>query len=253
MQTKGVDLSYCQKGIDYSALAASGVKFAIIRAGYSEAKDRLLDTHVRGCEAAGVDIGFYWYSYAKDADSARREAEACVKAISAYSAPKYPIFFDAEESGIAEAVGRDVMTDIALEFIACVERGGYPCGLYANPSWMENYYVKQRLLTVDIWLAHWTNSPSKRSKYDYGQVIWQWGTEKLGGVTVDADVCFIDYPARTAAWYAGRGACAVSLDKLAREVILGKWGNGAARKAKLTAAGFDYISVQARVNELLAS
>ena len=42
-----------------------------------------------------------------------------------------------------------------------------------------------------------------------------------------------------------------SIDEVAREVIQGKWGNGADRKAKLTQAGYDYNAVQARVNQLL--
>lgn len=42
-----------------------------------------------------------------------------------------------------------------------------------------------------------------------------------------------------------------SIDEIAREVIQGKWGNGAERKQKLTAAGYDYNAVQKRVNELL--
>lgn len=41
------------------------------------------------------------------------------------------------------------------------------------------------------------------------------------------------------------------IDKLAREVLQGKWGNGATRKAKLKAAGYDYATIQARVNQLL--
>lgn len=41
-----------------------------------------------------------------------------------------------------------------------------------------------------------------------------------------------------------------SVDEIAREVIQGKWGNGAERKKKLTAAGYDYYAVQKRVNEL---
>lgn len=39
--------------------------------------------------------------------------------------------------------------------------------------------------------------------------------------------------------------------EIAREVIQGKWGNGAERKQKLTAAGYDYSAVQAEVNRLL--
>ena len=42
-----------------------------------------------------------------------------------------------------------------------------------------------------------------------------------------------------------------SVDEIAREVIKGKWGNGAERKKKLTAAGYDYNAVQKRVNELM--
>lgn len=42
-----------------------------------------------------------------------------------------------------------------------------------------------------------------------------------------------------------------SVDEIAREVIAGKWGNGSARKNKLTLAGYDYSAVQAKVNELL--
>ena len=42
-----------------------------------------------------------------------------------------------------------------------------------------------------------------------------------------------------------------TVDELAREVLQGKWGNGSARKQKLTAAGYDYSAVQKRVNELM--
>ena len=42
-----------------------------------------------------------------------------------------------------------------------------------------------------------------------------------------------------------------SIDEIAKEVIRGKWGNGATRTSKLTKAGYDAKAVQARVNELL--
>lgn len=42
-----------------------------------------------------------------------------------------------------------------------------------------------------------------------------------------------------------------SVDEIAKEVIRGKWGNGAERKEKLTAAGYDYAAIQKKVNELL--
>ena len=42
------------------------------------------------------------------------------------------------------------------------------------------------------------------------------------------------------------------IDEVAREVIAGQWGNGQDRVNKLTLAGYDYNTVQAKVNEMLA-
>ena len=42
-----------------------------------------------------------------------------------------------------------------------------------------------------------------------------------------------------------------SIDEIVREVIRGDWGNGADRRKRLIAAGYDYAAVQARVNKLL--
>ena len=42
-----------------------------------------------------------------------------------------------------------------------------------------------------------------------------------------------------------------SVDEVAREVIQGKWSNGAERKKRLTDAGYDYNEVQKKVNQLI--
>lgn len=52
----------------------------------------------------------------------------------------------------------------------------------------------------------------------------------------------------------GAGAPAAhkkSIDEVAREVIAGMWGNGATRRQRLGGAGYNYATVQRRVNELL--
>lgn len=44
---------------------------------------------------------------------------------------------------------------------------------------------------------------------------------------------------------------AKSVDEVAREVIRGEWGNGSDRRQRLKAAGYDYDTVQDRVNDIL--
>ena len=41
------------------------------------------------------------------------------------------------------------------------------------------------------------------------------------------------------------------VDTVAREVVDGKWGNGAERKRRLEAAGYDYAEVQKRVSRIM--
>lgn len=43
----------------------------------------------------------------------------------------------------------------------------------------------------------------------------------------------------------------IDLDRVAREVIYGTWGNGVDRINRLTKAGYDYSAVQKRVNEII--
>ena len=42
-----------------------------------------------------------------------------------------------------------------------------------------------------------------------------------------------------------------SNEEIAKEVIAGKWGNGATRQKKLTNAGYDYKAIQKIVNKLI--
>ena len=44
-----------------------------------------------------------------------------------------------------------------------------------------------------------------------------------------------------------------TIEELAKEVIAGKWGNGEDRKQRLTAAGYNYSLIQAKVNELMGA
>lgn len=163
---------------------------------HSQRIDNLLHTHVNGCLNHGIKIGFYFYSCARSVEEAKAEARFCAEAIKDYPRPEYPVFIDVEESQISN-LGRDKATDIVLAFIEETEKLGYPSGVYCNPSWMEYYLRKNRIVgKSDIWLAHWV----KKTAYNYGQTLWQNGLRYSAGMNIDSDICYIDYPETVEAW-----------------------------------------------------
>lgn len=193
MEIKGIDISYCNPVIDFDKVRKSGVDFVIIRTGYRTKTDTMFKSHIENAIKAGLDVGVYCYCMAKTTAQARTEAKYVLNLIKPYKLT-YPVFYDMEDMSIAE-LSRTKLTNIALAFLNTVNAAGVRCGLYANPSWIENKLFKSKLTGYDIWLAHWTNNPNKPSKYNYGQTMWQWGASDVNGIKgkVDADICFVDY------------------------------------------------------------
>lgn len=190
---KGIDISYVQKGFDIEKAKREGVEFVIMRAGIADRTDTELTRHIDGVTRARLPYGFYWYSRAFTPYEAREEAKACIEAIKRYS-PVYPVFYDMEERDQIEELTSRERTDIILTFCEEIREAGYIAGVYLNPSWLENYVEKDRILgKYELWLAHWTENPNVPSRYNYGQIMWQWGTDRIGGETVDGDICFKDF------------------------------------------------------------
>ena len=211
LKIKGIDISRAQEQFDFTAAVSAGVKFVIIRAGIRTDEDTYFRRNIEQCRKLGIDFGCYWYVTATDTAELDRQINACVKTIGDEK-PSYPVFCDMEEQRQIDNLTSKERTDMALEFCDRLNKAGLPSGVYANPSWLESYYQKERIVGKrDIWLAHWTESPDYASRYDYGQKMWQWGIDSIAGKDVDGDICFVDYPAITAKWY--RENCGDKPDK----------------------------------------
>jgi len=263
----GVDLSGNNAGVDYAKLAKCGYDFAIIKIGqrWVEAthaktaafKSSGFDGHYRGCKSAGLKVGAYVFATAVNVVEAREEAREAVAALKGYTLDCPYIWYDMEAERNAK-LGKTLNTNMFYAFADEVAKAGYKCGLYANANWLRNYLdaIEIQNRAHKIWLAAWTDSPDKLSKYIYdNQVLWQWGviepdgggfkpglSSKPSAKALDANVCYdagiFGFPTKTA-------------DELAREVIAGRWGNAPDREQRLTAAGYDYKAVQAEVNRML--
>lgn len=191
----GVDVSYWNgQNVDWAKAKAAGVDFAIIRAGYGQGNiDSTAQGNVTRAHAAGVDIGFYWFSYAATAEEAKAEADYCCDAIEKFGVkPTYPVCFDYEYDSEDKAPPKESIVNIARAFLERVEkRGYYPCN-YTNIDFLGRGF-DQLTSKYDTWLAQWGTSKPGR---DCG--IWQYtSTGRPAGFTgnVDMNVAYKDYPA----------------------------------------------------------
>lgn len=244
---KGIDVSKWQGHIDWQRVK---VDFAIIRAGISTSKDVRFEENYAGATAAGIPVGVYWYLKAMTVEAAHREAAACIKAIAGKSLA-YPVYADIEEAAQLR-LGRDKLTAIAAAFLEDVEAAGYFVGLYSSKSHLETCFTAEIRERYAVWVAHYGVG---KTTYSGRYGMWQYTDKgKVDGITgaVDLDIAYEDYPAII-------GGTATdtppqkSVADLAAEVIAGMWGNGAERRERLTAAGYDYAAVQAEVNRRVAS
>lgn len=100
----GIDVSYHQGDIDWEAVKADGIDFAMLRLGYRGYEsgqinvDERFHEYADGALGAGLDIGVYFYSQAVTAEEAVEEAEAVLNEIGDYEI-MYPVVFDWEIVG----------------------------------------------------------------------------------------------------------------------------------------------------------
>lgn len=200
MSIKVLDISYCQPKVDFKALKLAGIKAVIIRTGYLNKTDTMFHSHMKGAIAAGLDIGVYTYIMSDNTAQAALEARQTVERLKEYKGYiTYPVFCDMEDKKYYDKSKYSVTlrTSIIGAFCSTIKAAGYYPAVYINPSWLEEWTDKNSIVgKYDIWLAAWTNSANKPTKYDYGQKMWQWGKEKVNGISsaVDSNLCYVDYP-----------------------------------------------------------
>ncbi len=102
---------------------------------------------------------------------------------------------------------------------------------------------------------HWKGA-TKNGKWTKHGLMTPWvdysdaAVGSSSGATVDTNTgAVVSKPPVTT----GETSVKKTNEEIAKEVIVGKWGNGAERRNRLTAAGYDYSAVQHIVNEMCQS
>jgi len=255
MSVKGVDLSRWQSELKISTVKASGFKFAILRGGYtgwgdrSLNKDQKFEDFYQQAKALKFPVGCYWYSCADSKDFGLKEAKYLYKQCLKGKTFEYPIYIDVEEAKWQENKRKGV-TDAIIAFCEYLEGKGYYVGVYASLDWFNHEIDTARLDAYSKWVACWTKKKPDFKYKDFD--MWQNSDRgRAGATTVDTDIAYVDFPAIMKKHGLNGYTKLKDIDTVAREVIEGKWGNGEERKNKLLKAGYDYATVQKKVNAII--
>lgn len=190
-----IDVSKWQGAVNWASVKNSGVRHAMLRAGYgSGTVDPQFKRNAAQCTALGVDWGCYWYSYAASPAQARQEARCCLQVIQGLK-PTMPVAYDIEYEPCILALDNATRTAMVKAFLDEIEAAGYYGILYASRDFIQNKLNWRELTAYDVWCAQYGSACT--CPLPYG--IWQYSSSNpLGipgyGKSLDCNRVYKDYP-----------------------------------------------------------
>ena len=191
----GIDVSIYQGDIDWQAVAADSIDFAILRLGYRGYTegglflDQNFERNLRGALDAGLDVGVYFFSQAVTTQEAEAEASYVINALEGYEI-SYPVAFDWEPiapgSGArTDGLDNQALTQCAAAFCEKIKEAGLSPAVYFNQSLGYLRYDLRELADYDLWLAEYDSKPDFYYHFD----LWQYThIGRVAGIEGDVDL-----------------------------------------------------------------
>lgn len=212
----GIDVSKWNEEIDWAAVKEAGIEFAIIRCGYRGAStgalviDPRYEENIEGAIEAGIPVGVYFFTQARDEIEAVEEASMVIRLIEDYDVD-YPVFLDSESAGgkgRADGLDSDERTRAHRAFLQTIQAAGYETGVYASRNWLNDRLDMTQLSDYRIWLAEYADVPTYDEYYYH---MWQYtskGTVNGISTNVDLNLCYMNIDtsinhSKNAAGYSG--------------------------------------------------
>ena len=197
MEIKGIDVSACQKNIDWEKVANYGMGFAIIRiTEVGNVVDSYFENNFAACNTHGIPVGVYKYSYAMTIAEIQSEARKVVATLNNRKI-QYPVFLDLEHHN-QRALGSESIHKMADAFREIIEAAGYKFAIYCNVDWYETV-ICSHLKKYEFWIARYPANDNgtlqERLRPDFG-IGWQYSSKAtIPGIPtkVDRDVFYKDY------------------------------------------------------------
>ena len=194
---QGIDVSEHQGRIDWNAVKASGIDFAILRVGFGAPSwggrvDYQFNRNISECERLGIPYGVYIYSYAFDNQQAADEASMVIDCLSGRN-PRLPVYYDLEDKTIIADGRQSGIASRAQTFCNKISSAGYKPGIYANLNWFNN------ILTDPVFKSgswdHWIAQYNSQCHYTGSYSFWQYTSRgKVSGISgnVDMNYAYVD-------------------------------------------------------------
>jgi hypothetical protein len=186
---RGVDVSVFNEEINWSALKAAGIDFAICRTGYGKSNfDENFQRNVDEAHKAGLICGAYHYSYALTPSDAAAEAVFCKGIIERAGVMlELPVWFsmiDADEYKARHGFEftRNHVTNICKAFLDNI--APLNCGVYSNLSWLDEL-IDWQTLGCRVWSAQYN------AEDNFKGYMWQYTDAlEIGGQTFNGNVLY---------------------------------------------------------------
>ena len=193
----GVDVSEHQGKIDWTRVAATDVRFAMVRLAYRGwGAEGVIRPDARGLEnldgaaTAGLQVGVYFFSQAITVEEAREEARFLLQMLDG-RALDLPIVYDWETVSSEDARTRDMdpktLNACALAFCREVEAAGYEAMVYFNLDLAKRMFDLQAIQGAgyDFWLALYADGLG----YAHRGRMWQYTSSgSVAGIKGNVDL-----------------------------------------------------------------
>ena len=168
----GIDVSRYQGDIDWAKVAASGVKFALLRAGSQNSSGPYIDPYFEqnyaNAKAAGIAVGAYIYTYAETEAEQNDEILTILPALEGKTF-EYPVFVDVEDKSLT-GIGKAALTQLVKRYMDILDQKGFVPGWYSYTNYINSYLCPEVLADYPLWVADYRSSLGYTGDYH----IWQY-------------------------------------------------------------------------------
>ena len=192
--------------LDWSLIKSEGFDFVIIKAGSTKSgMEPTFESDYNGAQAAGLEIGAYFYTYSTTLEGILKDAEMLLLWLEGKQF-EYPIYLDLEDPSLS-GLGKNHLSNMCVGFLEVLQRNGYYAGLYTNHTWLTTILDTARIVTLfDIWYARYpgTTVPTWNEE-KYGKQLGMWQYTQSGSIngldgSFDFNYVYKDYSETMKKW-----------------------------------------------------